>query len=376
MPQDQESKREEGLRGLNAGITTISKVNKEGESLTYRGYEIGELAEKATFEEVAYLLLYGQLPTHTQLNNYKDHLRSLRSLPATLKVVLEQLPASAHPMDVLRTGCSVLGTLEPETSFEQQYRVSERLMSIFPAILCYWYRFVNFGQRIDTYTDEDTLAGHFLYMLHGKSPRYSHRQCMDASLILYAEHEFNASTFSCRVTTATLTDFYSAIAAGIGALRGPLHGGANEAAMRFIERYRSPEEAHNGVLDALTKKEKIMGFGHAVYTQSDPRNTVIKNWSRRLAAEMGDTRLHAISEEIEKVMWEEKKLFPNLDFYSASAYRYMGIPTSLFTPIFVIARITGWSAHIMEQRAHNKLIRPRAEYAGEAPRPFVPIGYR
>ncbi len=360
-----------GLRGMTAGQTSICTVGKEGIGLTYRGYEIGDLAEKASFEEVAYLLLYGKLPTSTELAHYKERLRSMRGLPAELKAVLEKIPASAHPMDVMRTGCSVLGTLEPEDSFDQQHKIADRLLAVFPAILCYWYRFTNYGQRIETYTDEDTLGGHFLHMLHGKAPNEMHRHCMDASLILYAEHEFNASTFASRVCAATLSDFYSAITGAIGTLRGPLHGGANEAAMELIEQYHSAEDARKGLLEKLARKDKVMGFGHAVYSVSDPRNTVIKQWSQKLAQDVGNMKLYEISEAIEKVMWDEKKLFPNLDFYSASAYHFMGIPTLLFTPIFVMSRITGWAAHVMEQRGNNRLIRPSAEYIGEDNRPFV-----
>lgn len=362
-----------GLRGMTAGQTSISTVGKAGSGLTYRGYEIGDLAEKACFEEVAYLLLYGKLPTLNELTHYKERLRSLRGLPSELKTVLEQIPANAHPMDVMRTGCSVLGTLEPEETFEQQHRVADRLLAVFPAILCYWYRYVNAGVRIETYADEDSLGGYFLSMLHGKTPNEMHRRCMDASLTLYAEHEFNASTFAARVCAATLSDFYSAITAGIGTLRGPLHGGANEAAMELIEQYGSADEARQGLLDKLARKDKIMGFGHAVYSTSDPRNVVIKHWSQQLSQEAGNAKLYEVSEAIEKVMWDEKKLFPNLDFYSASAYHFMGIPTPLFTPIFVMSRVTGWAAHVMEQRGNNRLIRPSAEYIGSEPRSFVAI---
>ena len=372
-----------GLRGISAGETAIATVGKEGAGLTYRGYDIKDLAAKASFEEVAHLLLEGELPTASQLQAYRERLRSKRALPGTLCQVLERIPASAHPMDVLRTGCSMLGTLEPEVTdiekmrFDQQKDVAERLLSTFPGMLLYWHHYATKGERIATASDEPTLAGHFLRLLHGTAPDPLHRKAMDASLILYAEHEFNASTFAARVCTATLSDFYSAVTAAIGTLRGPLHGGANEAAMALIERFRSPDEARQGLLAMLGRKEKIMGFGHAVYRTSDPRNAVIKSWAQRLAEACGDPNgLYAISEAIEKVMWDEKKLFPNLDFFSASAYHFMGIPTPLFTPIFVCARITGWSAHIMEQRANNRLIRPTADYIGPAPRFFAPLEQR
>jgi 2-methylcitrate synthase len=371
-----------GLRGITAGQTSISTVGKEGVGLTYRGYEIGDLAEKATFEEVAYLLLYGKLPTQTELNNYKNRLQRMRTLPDALKVVLEKIPASAHPMDVMRTGCSMLGVLEPELHFDQQHDITDRLLSTLPAILCYWYRYTTDGTRIDTNTDTDDIAGHFLHMLHHPNKEKLHdifRQCMNASLVLYAEHEFNASTFACRVCSATLSDIYSCITAGIGTLRGPLHGGANEAAMELIEKMErvNLEKVESEILGMLARKEKIMGFGHAVYSTSDPRNPVIKNWSKKLAEYAGDAKqYYKISEIIETTLWNEKKLFPNLDFYSASAYHFMGIPTALFTPIFVMARTAGWAAHVMEQRANNKLIRPSADYTGEANRPFVVIADR
>lgn len=365
-----------GLRGQTAGQTAIATVGKEGHGLTYRGYEIQQLAENAQFEEVAYLLLYGKAPNTSELAAYKTKLKRLRGLPQALKDVLERIPGEAHPMDVMRTGCSMLGTLEPEREFGQQHEVADRLLAVFPSIMCYWYRFVTDGVRIDTETDDDSIAGHMLHMLHDKPPSDLHRRAMDASLILYAEHEFNASTFACRVCAGTLSDFYSAVTAGIGTLRGPLHGGANEAAMALIQQFHTPADARKGVLEMLARKDKIMGFGHAVYRTSDPRNTTIKSWSKKLGQAAGDTRLFEVSEAIEKLMRDEKKLFANLDFYSASAYHMMGVPTPLFTPIFVVSRITGWAAHIMEQRANNVLIRPSADYIGPEERDWLPIGKR
>jgi 2-methylcitrate synthase len=377
MTEAKKPKTTEGLRGQKAGQTSISTVGKEGAGLTYRGYDIGELAEKATFEEVAYLLMHEKLPTQSELDAYKKRLQMMRNLPDALKKVLEKIPANANPMDVMRTGCSMLGTLEREDSFAQQHVIADRLAAIFPSILCYWYRFTKDGTRLDIEdSTEDTIAGHFLHLLHGKQPSAADRRCMDVSLILYAEHEFNASTFACRVCSATLSDFYSGITAGIGTLRGPLHGGANEAAMELIQRFNNPEEARKGVLKTLENKEKIMGFGHAVYAISDPRNTVMKQWAKKLSEEMNDYRMYAVAEAIEKTMWDEKKLFPNLDFYSACTYHFMGIETKLFTPIFVMSRVSGWSAHIMEQRANNRLIRPSADYIGVETRPFLPIDKR
>ncbi len=365
-----------GLEGVSAGRTAIATVGKEGKGLTYRGYSIYDLAEHSTFEEVAYLLIYGRLPNQSELSNYKKTLSGLRGLPAQLKTVLEQIPGSTHPMDVMRTGCSMLGTLEPEGAGRDQIAVANRLTGCFSSILLYWHHFTTNGKRIETETDDDSSAGHFFHLLHGKKPDDLHRRAIDVSLILYAEHEFNASTFTARTITSTLPDFYSAVTGAIGALRGPLHGGANEAAMELIERFSTPDGAERGILDLIATKKLIMGFGHRVYKISDPRSDVIKAWAKKLAEAHGDERLYPISERIEQVMRREKNLFPNLDFYSASAYHLCGIPTAMFTPLFVVSRITGWAAHIIEQRADNRLIRPNADYIGPDPRPFVPISQR
>jgi 2-methylcitrate synthase len=371
-----EKKMGTGLRGITAGGTSLCTVGKSGTGLTYCGYDIHELAEKATFEEVAWLLFNGELPTADELEKYKARLRSMRWMPPALRSALELIPAEAHPMDVMRTGCSMLGVLETEESFEEQRDVIDRLLACFPSIINYWYRFSHEGVRIETATDDDSIAGHFLHLLHGKKPSELHERVMDVSLILYAEHEFNASTFTARVCASTLSDMHSCITGAIGSLRGPLHGGANEAAMALIERFSSADEAEAGLLDMLERKEKIMGFGHAIYRESDPRNNLIKRWAKLLADEAGDTVLYPVSERIEQVMWNDKRLFPNADFFHASAYHFMGIPTKLFTPIFVCSRLTGWAAHVMEQRANNRIIRPSADYTGPAPREWIPVEAR
>ncbi|MEE9322883.1 MAG: 2-methylcitrate synthase [Granulosicoccus sp.] len=365
-----------GLRGQSAGHTAICTVGKSGAGLTYRGYDIADLAQHATFEEVAYLLMYGQLPTVNELAAYHARLHALRTLPQALKDVLESIPVDSHPMDVLRTTCSVLGNLEPETDFSQQHAAAERLLATFPGSICYWYRFVHEGIRINTDNDEKSIAGHVLEMTQGRSPSATQQRCLDVSLILYAEHEFNASTFNARVCAATLSDFHSAITGAIGTLRGRLHGGANEAAMALIEQFRTPDEAEQGVRKILAKKGKVMGFGHAVYRDSDPRSALIKSWARELAESAPDGYLFAVSEAVEKLLWDEKKLFPNADFYSATAYHFNGIPTDLFTPLFVCSRLAGWAAHVFEQRADNRLIRPSADYTGPQQRLWVPMDQR
>lgn len=371
-----EVKKTGGLAGIVAGQTTIATVGKEGVGLTYRGYNIEDLAKNATFEEVAYLLLYGELPNQSQLDTYRKTLKALRGLPAPLKTVLEQLPNDAHPMDVMRTGCSALGTLEQESKSHDQVAIANRLLALFPSMLLYWYHFAKSGKRIETATNSPSIAAHFLELLHGKPASDLHVRVMDVSLILYAEHEFNASTFTCRTIASTLADFYSAITGGIGALRGPLHGGANEAAMELIEQFQTPDQAEKALLEMLAQKKLIMGFGHRVYKHADPRSDVIKGWSKKLSEAAGDKVIYPVSERIEAVMRREKGMFPNLDFYSASAYRFLHIPTAMFTPIFVISRTSGWSAHIFEQRANNRLIRPTADYVGAQPRAVMPIANR
>ena len=365
-----------GLRGQVAGKTSLSTVGKSGSGLTYRGYDVSELADKCIFEEVAYLLLYGNLPTQSELDTYQAKLKSLRSLPQALKDVLERIPADAHPMDVLRTGCSMLGNLETEMSFDEENDQTDRMLATFPSIINYWYRFTHDNVRIETDTDDATIGGHFLHLLKGEKPNELHEKVMNVSLILYAEHEFNASTFTARVCASTLSDIHSCITGAIGSLRGPLHGGANEAAMDMIEGFSSPDEAEEKMMGMLARKDKIMGFGHAIYSESDPRNVVIKGWAEKLAADVGDEVLYPVSVRCEEVMWREKKLFCNADFFHASAYHFMGIPTKLFTPIFVCSRLTGWAAHVFEQRANNRIIRPSAEYTGEELRPVPDMSAR
>ena len=366
-----------GLRGQSAGVTALCTVGKSGTGLTYRGYDITDLANNAEFEEVAYLLLKGKLPNKEELQSYKQALLAFRGLPESLKLVLETIPADAHPMDVMRTGCSMLGNLDQEIDFSQQDEKTDKLLAMLPAIICYWYRYSHDGVRIDTAnSSEDSIGGYFLEMLTDKSPSELHKQVMHCSLVLYAEHEFNASTFTARVCASTLSDLHSCITAAIGSLRGPLHGGANEAAMAMIENWQTAEEAEAGIMQMLANKDKIMGFGHAIYRESDPRNALIKAWSEKLSADVGDTHLYAVSERVEQVMKREKGLFCNADFFHASAYHFMGIPTKLFTPIFVMSRVTGWAAHVFEQRANNRIIRPSADYEGPEHQDWLPIEER
>ena len=362
-----------GLRGQSAGETAVCTVGAEGNSLRYRGYDVVELAEKSTFNEVAYMILNGELPTQDELDAYVQRLQGMRALPSALCEVLERIPAGAHPMDVMRTGCSFLGNLEPEGDFSNQHDVADRLLSLLPAMVVYWYRFSHFGVRVNTDTGEDGIGAHFLHMLHGKEPSDLEKRVMDVSLILYAEHEFNASTFTARVCASTMSDLHSCVTAAIGSLRGPLHGGANEAAMAMLEVYESVDEAVADVHRKLAVKELIMGFGHAVYRKRDPRNSIIKSWSAKLSEQVGDETLFPVSDAVERVMKEEKGMFANADFFHASAYHFMGIPTGLFTPIFVMSRITGWAAHCFEQRANNRIIRPAADYTGPDDRSYVPI---
>ena len=362
-----------GLRGQVAGETALCTVDKTGSGLTYRGLDISVLAEHAKFEEVAHLLLKGHLPTQKELDAYISKIISLRDLPQKLKDVLERIPASAHPMDVMRTGCSMLGNLEGEADFSEQDEVADRLLAALPSIICYWYKFSHEGTRIDTALADDSIGAHFLHMLSGKAPNELFSQVMNVSLVLYAEHEFNASTFAARVCASTLSDMHSCITTAIGTLRGPLHGGANEAAMDMIENWSSPDEAEKALLGMLERKEKVMGFGHAVYSKSDPRNAIIKGWAEKLAAQAGDKVLYPVSVRCEEVMWREKKLFCNADFFHAPAYHFLGIPTKLFTPIFVMSRVTGWAAHVKEQRADNRIIRPSADYIGPETAEWVDI---
>ncbi len=365
-----------GLRGIVAGTTSLSTVGKEGVGLTYRGYEIAELSEKCLFEEVAYLLLRGELPTQSELANYRRTLAGLCEIPEDLKQVLKQIPVSAHPMDVLRTGCSFLGTIEAETDPANQLKYCDRLLSLFPSLICFWYKFSHESVTLDILSEEDSIAGRFLHLLFGTPVSPVFQKALNVSLILYAEHEFNASTFAARVCASTLSDIHSCITAAIGALRGPLHGGANEKTMEMLSRWTDADQAERSLLEMLGRKEKIMGFGHPIYRTSDPRSDIVKKYAKQLSTEVKDTHLFAVSERIAEVMWREKKLFPNADFYHASTYHFMGIPTKLFTPLFVCSRTAGWCAHIIEQRANNRIIRPSAEYIGPTLRPVPPLSAR
>ncbi len=364
-----------GLRGQVAGETSLSTVGQV-EGLAYRGHKIELLAEKSCFEEVAYLLLYDKLPNQKELDDYKQLLKNQRDLPDSLKLVLQKIPSSAHPMDVMRTGTSMLGNLEPEGEFSNQLNSINRMIATMPSIVTYWYKYSHEGLDIDLVNDEDSMAGHFLHILHEEKPSDLHRKVMDVSLILYAEHEFNASTFTARVCASTMSDIHSCVVAAIGSLRGPLHGGANEKAMELIENWTSKEEAKTKIIEMLGNKEKIMGFGHAVYSIRDPRNAVIKEYAKELSQLAENDTLYQVAEEVEKVMADEKKMFANADFFHAPAYFYMGIPTKLFTPIFVMSRVSGWAAHCMEQRANNRIIRPSAEYIGVESSDWVDISDR